>query len=234
MTRAQISDFPECVVELRKLSASSKLLDCGELVMRGTACANEVRVVGVRQSVRTCACCSHHRLLLEREDDVVRACGSEDCADLLGSFCICDRVASTVVHAKLRSFMAGDVRNELCSLRGRRADLEVEVTRSGHRSCAEKGSAQIRAAATRSRHDAARRVVERASTLREDAGVAQNAERCPVSGDMQLIPRRTVEGVSTVGPDLGRYSDATEEREPASRGCGRADVEVYRNISASA
>jgi hypothetical protein len=54
----------------------------------------------------------------------------------------------------------------------------------------------------------------------------EHLQRVGVSGDVQLVPRASLEGVTRIRPDLGRDVEGTQEAEGTA--CDRrvADVEM--------
>jgi hypothetical protein len=58
-------------------------------------------------------------------------------------------------------------------------------------------------------------------------------ERTIVSGDVKLIPRASVEGVSWVRPNLGHDAEGTEQAERSAGDRRIADVEMDRNLPAT-
>jgi hypothetical protein len=53
------------------------------------------------------------------------------------------------------------------------------------------------------------------------------------SGDVQLIPRPPIEGVSCVGPDLRRDTERAKEAEGSTRHRRIADVQMQGNLAAA-
>src|SRR4029077_11859306 len=60
---------------------------------------------------------------------------------------------------------------------------------------------------------------------------AKNGERVVVDVDVQLVPRRLLEGPPFVGADLRAHAEVTEQREGAPRRCGAREVEVDGDVA---
>ena len=58
-------------------------------------------------------------------------------------------------------------------------------------------------------------------------------ERTIVSGDVQLIPRASIEGVSRVRPNLGHDAEGTQQAERSARDRRIADVEMDGDLTAT-
>src|SRR5437763_3539875 len=127
----------------------------------------------------------------------------------------------------------GDVRDETCAVDAARAELEVRLARAGERPGAEKGAAEVCAAAARAAHDAFRRMLERRARRRQDARLAEDTERARVAIDVQLVASRLVERAPPVRADLGAHAEIAQQRERAPRRRRAREVEMQADASAA-
>ena len=66
---------------------------------------------------------------------------------------------------------------------------------------------------------------------REDAGALEHAERPLPAGNVDLVPRRTAEGVLGVGAYLGLDAERPEQAEGTTRDRRLRDVQVHRELA---
>ncbi len=99
MSLPQLGHFLKSRGELRQLAAPTKSLYGSELVVCGTARADEIRVVGVRQPVRPRARGRHDRALFEEQNRAARACKRECVGDRLDALRVGDGMPSTIEDA---------------------------------------------------------------------------------------------------------------------------------------
>jgi hypothetical protein len=111
--RSQLGYFLQSRRQPLELSASPQALDCAELLVRGPACAHEVRMVCVGQTVRAGAGCRHHRTFLEEEHCLTCTGQCEEVGNRLQPLCVGNRVAPAVQHAELDTLLKCDSREEL-------------------------------------------------------------------------------------------------------------------------
>jgi hypothetical protein len=96
MTLAECCDLLQTLGQPFELTRSAQQVDCTQLIVRGTARADEVRVVGIREAVRSRACGRHHGALLKQQDGLVCAGKREHVRNRLRTFRVRDGVSSTV------------------------------------------------------------------------------------------------------------------------------------------
>jgi hypothetical protein len=168
-----------------------------QLLVRRATRTDEVRVIGVRESVRARACGPDNGVLVEQEHRVTRSGFREDIGDGLRSLGVRDRVAAPVEGVQRR-----ERRQKLRPLERRRPDLEVRSAWPGERAAAEQGSAHVGGAAARPPDDTLRRTLGGLEPGAEDAGLMKHLQGAPGSRDVHLVSRRVVEGAAPVGPDL--------------------------------
>jgi hypothetical protein len=196
--------------------------------------AHEIRVVCVREPVGVGTDGGEHRALLEHEYDVGRTGCDERVGDRLGALRIRNGMTSAVEDMEHRALPRGHVGEEARASELRRADLEVRVTRAAQRARAEKRAAQVSAATAAAGEHALRRALERPLRRVEHAGAVQRRVGVRASLHVQLVARRLVERVLLVGPDLRFDLERAQERERAPRDRGGDEVEVERDLPASA
>jgi hypothetical protein len=181
---SELGDLLKSRWELGQLAASAKSLDCSELVVRGAARPDQVRVVGVRQAICPWARGRHDGALFEEQDGAAGAGKRECVGDRLDSLRVGDGVASAVEDAKAHSFLIGDAREEFGAVDLGAADLEMRRAGPAERTAAEQRSTEIRSAAARAHYDPPWRVPERREAGAEHAGLVEHLERVIVSGDV--------------------------------------------------
>ncbi len=115
-----------------------------------------------------------------------------------------------------------------------RAQLDVRRATERERAGAEECAAQVRGAAAAPPDDAARRSLERRVPAVDDAGSREHAQGVVVALDVELVPRRSVEGPAPVGPDLRADPAVAEERERAPRRGAASEIEVQRPVAGAA
>ena len=115
------------------LEASHRLY----LRVRSAARPDEIRVVRICETVCSGAGRREHRVLLESEQDVVRADDPEHVRDRLDPLRVGDRMTRAVGDAKRDLLLFRNGRDELCPVERRRPDLEVRIRRAGQRAGAE-------------------------------------------------------------------------------------------------
>src|SRR5438270_10204018 len=101
--------------------------------MSGAAGADEVRMVGVRETVRAFAGRGEHRALLEREDDVARAGRREDVADRVRPLRVRDGVTAAVVDGEVRTLLGRDSSRERRTGNAGASHFQVWVARAAQR-----------------------------------------------------------------------------------------------------
>jgi len=223
----QLGDLLKSRGELRQLAALTKSLNGSELVVCSTARPDEVRVVGVRQSVRPRACGRHDSTFFEEKDGT--ACsGKRECVgDRLKSLRVSDCMPATVEDAEAHSFFGGDACEEVGAVDPCAADLEMRRAGPAERATAEQCPSEICAAAARASDHPPRGALERREAGSEHSGLVEHLECTIVSGDVQLIPRASVESVSCIGPNLGHDAESAQQTERSTRDSRVADVEMH-------
>jgi hypothetical protein len=97
MAQAQERDLAEVVGQRVDIEPAERL----ELGVRGSAGADEVRVVGIREAVRVGARRCEHRLLLEAEDEIDGSGGYEHVGNRLRPLGVGGRMRDALVHVQL-------------------------------------------------------------------------------------------------------------------------------------
>jgi hypothetical protein len=197
--------------------------------VRGTTRPDEIRVVGVGESVRLRARLTHDGALLELEHEPTSAGEGERVLDGAPSLRVRDGVATAVGDGERR-----ELGEERGSVERVRADLEVQRRRRRQRPRAEERAANVRAAAAGARDDRRRRQRQRDEVGAEDARAAQHLDRVGAARHVELVPRPAVERTSAVRADLGLDAERTEEREGPAGDGRRGEVEVQRDLAPAA
>jgi hypothetical protein len=192
---AQLGDLLKARWELRQLAASPQSLYGPQLVVCGSARPDQVRVVGICQAIGTRARGRHDRALFEQQDGLARTCKCECVRDRFDSLRVGDGVPSAVEDSELHSFLGCDVRKKVSAVGPRTADLQVRRTRAAERAATEQRPAEVRRTAARARDDPPWRALERRQARAEHAGFVEHLQRALVSGNVQLIPRASIEGM---------------------------------------
>jgi hypothetical protein len=223
---AELCDLLESRGEPRQLAASSQSLYGLQLIVRRSACPDEIRVIGVCKAVGARARGRHHRPFLEEQDCPAGAGEREGVGDRFDAFCVRDGVPPAVEDAEPYSLLVCDAREELGAFGSRAANLEVWGTWAAERTASEQRSAQIRRAATRARDDPTRRAFERRQAGGQHAGFVKQLQCVRVTGDVQLVSRPPLEGMPRIGPDLGRDAEAAQKAEGTAGNRRVDDVEM--------
>jgi hypothetical protein len=190
-------------------------------------------VVGVGKAVGARARRRHNCALLEHEDGAPGAGEGEHARDCLGAFCVGDRVPSPVRDPQLHALLRGDTCDEIRAFRLCASQLEVGRARPAERTTTEKRAAQVRTAATGARDHTSGRTGERRESGAQDSGLVQHLYSPLVAGNVELVPRRTIERASLVGTDLGGDTEPTQEAERTTCDGRVRDVEVKRDRAAA-
>jgi hypothetical protein len=196
-----------------------------------TASSDQVRVVGVRQAVRPRARGGHDRALFEEQDGAARTGKCECVGNRFDSLRVGDGMPSAVENAEAHTFFAGNAREEVGTVDPCAADLEMRGAGPTERTAAEQRSAEISSAAARARYYPPWRSFDRREPGREHAGLVEHLECAIVSGNVQLIPRASIEGVSCVRPDLGHDAERTQQTERSTGDRRVADVEMHGDLA---
>ena len=193
----------------RRTQAARRL----ELALGGAGGADEVRVVGVRESVRLGSHLGDDAPLLEREHGVDDAGGEQVALDLLPAL----RVRAGVCRALLAPSAARRRPRRRCA--GRRRPRR---SASAPRGAGSAGPSATRRRGTRREGrrrgstDARRRAgrpLEQAGGRRPRTPACASVSSVSVRPlDVQLVARRAVERAATVGADLGRDAEVGEQR----------------------
>ncbi len=233
MTLAQLADFLQLRRQLRERTGTPKSLDRAQLLVRGAARANEIRMVGIRKSIRTGARRRQDRALLEDEHGAARSGKREDSFDRIHALRIGDDVTAAVGDAEVEAFLGRETRDEVGALRLGAAQLEMRGARSAEGGTAEQHAAQVRTPAAGARDDAARRCGQRSEPGAQDTGFVEDLEGALVPGDVELIARRAAECTAPVRADLGCDSECAQQAERASRDGRVGHVEMDGNLAAA-
>jgi hypothetical protein len=233
VTLSQLGDFLKPRRQLSELSRAAQCLHGLELLVRGSARADEIGVVGVGEAVCARARSGHYRSLLEDEHGLTGAGECQDIRDRLHSFGIRNRVPLAVEDAEPPTFLRGDARDERRAFRARTPNLEVRRTRSAQRSAAEQRAANVGGAAARAGDDTPRRVFEGSEPRGDHAGLVQHLNGAFVSLDVQLISRAAVERPPAIRSDLRGYAEAPQQTEGSTSHRGIGDVQMNGNLTAS-
>ena len=233
MSFPKLGDLLESRGQLCQVSSPAKSFHRSKLVVCSTARPDEVRVVGVCQAVCPRARGRHDRALFEKQDGAACAGKGKCVSDRLGSLRISDGVPSTIEDTEANSLLPGDTCKEVGAVNPGAADLEVRRAGPAERTTAQQRSAHIGGPAARARHHPPWRAFERCQARGEDARLVEHLECAVVSGDVQLIPRASGEGVACVRSDLGHDTEHTQQTEGATRYCRVADVEMYGDLAAA-
>jgi hypothetical protein len=120
VTKAQLRQLLEPPVEGCELSFVSQFPNGRYLLVRCPARADEVRVICVREAIRSRASRGDHSVLVESEHEVTRAGFREHVRDRLSALCVRHRMATAVQHLQ-----RSERSKELGALDRGSADLEV-------------------------------------------------------------------------------------------------------------
>jgi hypothetical protein len=203
------------------------------LVVCSPARANKVRVVGVRQAVRSRARSRHDCAFFEEQDSAAGAGKRERVGNRFDSLRVGDSVPSPVEDTEAHSFFTGNAREELSTIDPGATDLEMRRSRATQRTATEQRSPEVGGTTARARHDSAWRPLERRESGGEHARLVEHLERAIVSGDVQLIPRPSGESVSWVRPDLGDDAERAQQTERSTRDRRVANVEMQGDLAAA-
>jgi len=143
-------------------------------------------------------------------------------------------VTTTVEQLQLGAFPRGDVGKEAGAFGLRGADLEMRIARAAQGACAEERTAEVRTATATTREHALRRSLERSVRAVEHAGPVQRLVRVGRAFDVELVARRPAECVLLICPYLGVDVECAQQRERAARDCGAREIEVQRDLAATA
>ena len=205
-----------------------------ELKLGGTARPDEIRVVRIREAVRLRTCLGDDGALLEREHHVGRAGERQQRLDRVPALRICGCVALPLDQTESDVELPRDLLEERRRGQRRGSELEVWVASDRERAPGEEGSAKVRLPAARACDDPPRRALERRMTAVDHTGGGEDDERLGVACDVELIPRRTVEGAPTIRPDLGADVVLAKQGEGPPRGRAAPEIEMEPPLTLSA
>src|SRR5262245_37354803 len=134
---AQLGNFLQSRRQLLQIPGATETLDCTKLLVRRTARANEVRMVGVGESIRARSRRGQDGALLEDEHGAAGAGECEHTLDRVDAFRVGDRVAAAVDDPQLDSLLRREARDEVRTLQFGAAQLEVRGPRAAERGAAE-------------------------------------------------------------------------------------------------
>ena len=235
MLHAQRRDLLELVGQGRERSALLERADGTQLLLRGAARADEVRVVGVGEPVRRCAGGSDHRVLVDDEGGVARSCQGEHVGDRLA-------LRARTPPRSARRSLARRTTSSCAAMRTRNSAPSGSAKRTS--SWAARGPLTDPAPSSAPRAYAARqqgrpttlrrRSGQRAAAASDDAGLAENLHRARAAEDVQLVARRAVERALPVRPDLALDAEVAQQRERPPGHRRRRDVEMERELAVTA
>ena len=129
MAQPKLRNLPQFRRELVETAAALEALHRTDLHLRGAAGPDEVRVIRVRQPVRSRLRGAHDLALLERDHRVARARSRKHISDRAHPFRVRHRMPPPVEDAELSSGSPRDRGDELRTLPGRAPNLEVRRAR---------------------------------------------------------------------------------------------------------
>jgi len=198
----QLRDFLKARRQLREFTTPAQTVHRTELLVRRSACPDEIGVVGVRKAIGAGASTSHDSAFLEDKYGPARARQREDVRDRLHPLGVCNRVPFAVEDAEASTVLRCDPSDERCALSAGAPDLEVRRPWTAKRSSAEQCSAEVGSTAAGAGDDAPWRMFQRTEARTENSGFVQNLNGAFVSGDVQLVARRALEGTTAIGTYL--------------------------------
>jgi len=154
---AKIGDLLKLWRQLLQIARPPETLDGTKLLVSGATRPDEIRVVGVGESIGARTGRGEDGALLEHEHRAPRAGKREHALDRVGTFCIGDGMPAAVGHPELHAFFRCETRDEVRALRFCRAKLEVRRARTAERRTAEQHAAQVCTATASACDDASRR-----------------------------------------------------------------------------
>lgn len=157
MTLTEIGDLLELGSQLLQIACPSETPDGAELLVSGTTRPNEVRVVGVGESIRARTGRGENRALLEHEHCATGARERENSLDRIDAFRVGDGMTATVCDPELDAFFRRETRNEFGALGFGGAKLEMRRPRTTERRTAEEHPAQVCTSTASTCDDASRR-----------------------------------------------------------------------------
>jgi hypothetical protein len=134
---SQLGDLLKSCREPRQLAAPAQPFHGSQLVVRGSARPDEVRMVGIREAIGPRARGRHDRALFEEQDSPARAGKCECVRDRLESLRVGDGVPSAVEDSEAHSFLVRDARQKVGAFGSGAADLEVRRTGTAERAATE-------------------------------------------------------------------------------------------------
>jgi hypothetical protein len=233
VTLTKLGDFLQSRRKLFQLAGATEGCDSSQLFVRGLACAHEIGMVRVGQSIGARASSGHHRALFEHEHGLTGTCKGEHVRDRFHSLRVSDGVSLAVEHPELPSFLRGNASQERRPVARGGANLEVRRTWPAQRSATEHRASEVCSPTARPPDNAPWRVFERAEPRAEHAGLMQHLKRTLFAVDVQLVARRAVEGAPPVRPDLGGDAESPQQAERTPSHGGVRKVEVNGHLATS-
>ena len=221
------------VTGLKKLLGADDALDNTQVALGLLKLREQVRSY-LREPVRLRAGVRQHCTLLECKDRVDRSSRAEDRLDRLPALRVRKGVARPLGGHELDPFVLRRNPEKLGTGAGRHSQLEMRRPVNRQRATAQKGTAQIGAAAARAAHETPRWARQRPVVPVEDAGLHEARQRRRAAGHVQLESRRPVERVPFVRPDLGVDPERAQQCERAARDRRRRQVEMQRHLPPTA
>ncbi len=191
-------------------------------------------MIGVREPVGARARLGDDRALLEREHGLGGAHDREQRLDRLPALRVRERVCRAVRDRELDAFCMRKAHQQRGRVQRRGAKLEVRRAPERQRPRAEKCSAQVRRSAAAAGDDLPRRQLQWRVATVHHPGRHQHLERFGVARDVELVPRRRVEGATAIGADLRPDAALPQQRERAACGGTAAEVEVQTPVARAA
>ena len=208
-----------------------ELADRRDLPVRSPARPDEIRVVGVRHPVRPRARLGDDRVLVEGKRGVAGSGEREGVGNCLGTPRVGGCIAAAVVDAKLDVVLRGDRDEQLGAGTACASDLEMRRSWPAHRPASEERTADVRVPAACATDDTPRRRLEWSVRRGEDPGPLEDAERAIPTGNVDLVPGRTVERVLCVRPDLGFDTERPQKAEGSSSHGRLGNVQVNGELA---
>jgi hypothetical protein len=231
MRKPQFGELLERRRQSRQRTSPLQAAQRPKLSAGGPARADEVRVVGVREPVRTRLRRPDDAALREREDGAGRARGRQQLSDRLRALGVRGRVVAPFLNRHLDALRLSDFGDELSACPMLRPDLQVP---RGDAPAAEQRTAQVGAAAAGTTDHPLRRPLERRQPGADDAGLVEHLHRARLAGHVELVPRLPAEGAPAVAPDLAGHAESAQEAERAPSHARGRQIEVQRDLAAAA
>jgi len=158
MALAELGNFLQPCRQPLELAVATQPLYGAQLIVCRTARPNEIRVVGVCETVGARSRRGHHRSFLEEEHRLICSGKRKDVGDRVEPLRVRQRVPAAVQNSEPSSFLLGDAGEKPSSIRPRAPDLEMRGAGPAEGPTAEERTSDIGASTARARDDATGRV----------------------------------------------------------------------------